>query len=78
MNQYERVRLAMAERSVREGEEQIARLSETIRGLERKGNEMAAARARKLLKDFQCDLALAYADLNVFRADSQPPELRGG
>jgi hypothetical protein len=71
MNQHERDRLAMTERSICEGEKQIARLSETIRELERKGNVFAAARARKLLEDFQYDLNLARADLCAFRADTQ-------
>jgi hypothetical protein len=76
MNQHERDRLAMTERSICEGEKQIARLSETIRELERKGNAFAAARARKLLEDFQYDLNLARVDLCAFRADTQSHEKR--
>jgi hypothetical protein len=76
MNQHERDRLAMTERSICEGEKQIAHLSETIRELERKGNVFAAARARKLLEDFQYDLNLARADLCAFRADTQSHEKR--
>jgi hypothetical protein len=60
MNQHERDRLSMTERGICEGEKQIARLSRTIRELERKGNEFAAARARKLLEDFQYDLNLNH------------------
>jgi hypothetical protein len=71
MNQHERDRLAMTERSICEGEKQIAHLSETIRELERKGNVFAAARARKLLENSQYDLNLARADLCAFRADTQ-------
>jgi hypothetical protein len=76
MNQHERDRLAMTELSICESEKQIARLSETIRELERKGNAFAAARARKLLEDFQYDLNLARADLCAFRADTESPRKR--
>jgi hypothetical protein len=76
MNQHERDRLAMTERSICEGEKQIAHLSETIRELERKGNAFAAARAKKLLEDFQYDLNLARADLCSFRADTQSHKKR--
>ena len=76
MNQHQRDRLAMIEHSICEGEKQIARLSETIRQLDRKGNAFAAARARKLLEDFQYDLNLSRSDLIAFRGDTQPQKKR--
>jgi hypothetical protein len=78
MNRYERARLTMAKCSISKGEEQIVHLSELIKVLELRGNKFAAARARKLLEDFQYDLTLAYADLNVIREDTQYRKSRTG
>jgi hypothetical protein len=68
----------MAERSVREGEEQIANQIGKIEELDRKGNHFAASRAKKLLADFENDLKLARADLRAVRSSAQSRRKKAG